>query len=405
MASTLPQLDDETIERLINRINSTSDDHHHLIGYEKERQILLEKLGRSLREQESSAVIIHGYRGSGKRTLLNSCLQKLNISKGNRHYYLIHLDGLLQPTDAAALNVIGNELEMDLRSSSHVGQVLQEKCSSGIKKSFIFILNEFDIFCRRQQTLLYTLFDALQFVRGMCIIGITAKHDCLDYGEKRVRSRMNVATVLKILSPFNTLDEYVSYAHTLLDPILDMDLIRPLLARQYNISRTPRELKRFLTELLVNWNSLRPTLAKDAAKSRGKNKKNCPIIQFPSNDHKINALKSLTLMELAIIVTISYRCHFKRCIQFQPVDLYPLLNNIPSPIICSQKLCNFALHRLVEYGLLILGNGSSVQRSSTTYISDWTLLSLNVSQSQIQEILKTRNDLPTKFDDLKKLNL
>ncbi|XP_074598843.1 origin recognition complex subunit 4 [Brevipalpus obovatus] len=404
MAMTLPQLDGETIKRLVNRVNLTIDDQH-LIGYEKEKQIVLEKLSRALKEQDSSALIIHGWRGSGKRTLLNSCLQKLNISKGNRHHYLIRLDGLLHPTDAAALNVIGHELEMDLRSSSHVGQVLQEKCSSGTKKSFIFILNEFDIFCRRQQTLLYTLFDALQFVQGMCIIGITAKHDCLDYGEKRVRSRMNVATVLKILTPFNSLDEYVAYANTLLDSTFDIDLIRPLLTRQYGLSRTPRELRRFLTELLVNWNSLRPVIGKDISKSRGKSRKNCPIFQFPSNDSKIDALKSLTLMELAIIVTISYRCHFKRCIQFQPVDLYPLLSNIPSPIICSQKLCNFALHRLVEYGLLILGNGSSVQRSTTTYISDWTLLSLNVSQGQIQEILKTRNDLPTKFDDLKKLNL
>jgi len=401
MAARLPALDDETVERLVNRVNSKIDDS---FGYESEREIVLEKLNRALKEGESNALILHGWRGSGKKTLVNSCLRRFNICKGNRHHYLIRLDGLLHPTDAAALNVIGRELEMNLRSSSHVGQVLQEKCSSGSKKTFIFILNEFDIFCRHQQTLLYTLFDAIQYVQGIFIIGITTKHDCLDYGEKRVRSRMNVATVLKVLSPFKTLDEYIEYTNHLLDSTVDINLIRPLLERQYDISRTPKALKCFLTQLLINWNSS-SSFARDITKSRGKSRKIFQVLQPHSIDQKIELLKSLNLLELAILVTIANRCDIKKCIHFQPVDVYPLLANVPSPIICSPKLCNFALHRLVEYGLLIIGNGSSTKRSTSTYLSDWTLLSLNVSQDQINQILNTRADLPTKFDDLKRVNL
>lgn len=57
----------------------------------------------------------------------------------------------------------------------------------------VFVLDDFDGFARRsKQTLLYNLLDALQASRvRAAVVGVTARVDCVELLEKRVRSRFS----------------------------------------------------------------------------------------------------------------------------------------------------------------------------------------------------------------------
>ncbi|KDD75244.1 hypothetical protein H632_c789p1, partial [Helicosporidium sp. ATCC 50920] len=61
------------------------------------------------------------------------------------------------------------------------------------QRSVVFVLDDFDGFARRsKQTLLYNLLDALQASRvRAAVVGVTARVDCVELLEKRVRSRFS----------------------------------------------------------------------------------------------------------------------------------------------------------------------------------------------------------------------
>ncbi|XP_015789498.1 origin recognition complex subunit 4-like [Tetranychus urticae] len=365
------QLDENKINRLISKIDSGQDE---LYGYDEEKKILENVLNKTFKNGESSSVIIYGCRGSGKTCLLDHCLKK-KVTSSSRRRTIIKLDGAIHNTDALALSVIAQCVDIPVTNASQIGTALQEKISSSKTiKTFCFILNEIDIFCRRQQTLLYTLFDAVHYVPGICLIGLTAKADCTDYVEKRVRSRMSYQTIV-LSSPFKNQKEYFDYVKNYLEGAFSDSILKPLVFRQYKKSRTPGDMKKFMLDLLLSCDSL------TASKSL-------------TNDRKVQLLESLSFLELAVVCLISKKLSDSGKTFFRPIEIAPLLRNIPAQISHSKELFLFVLHRLIDYGLLFINPG---QRYNS-YISDWTSLSLNADLELLKFVLnKNKKDLPTNF--------
>ena len=88
--------------------------------------------------------------------------------------------------------------------------ILEPKVSSNNQrdisgKPIIFILNEFDMFALRdaRQSFLYCLLDMVQSGKrrgGMAVLGLSARTDCINILEKRVKSRCQ-SRVLQIAPP------------------------------------------------------------------------------------------------------------------------------------------------------------------------------------------------------------
>ena len=62
-----------------------------------------------------------------------------------------------------------------------------------LEQNFLFVLEEFDLFCNhKNQTLLYNLFDIAQSrAAPIIVIGISSSLDVIECLEKRVKSRFN----------------------------------------------------------------------------------------------------------------------------------------------------------------------------------------------------------------------
>ncbi|XP_053211649.1 uncharacterized protein LOC128395269 [Panonychus citri] len=363
---------------LINRLIEKVDTGQGLLfGYEEEKTFLQNVIKTTIESGESESVIIFGPSGSGKSCLLEATLSKLNIGESTRRSYIIRLDGLIHTTDALALSVIGKVLEIELTNSSQIGLALQDKISSVTrKKTFIFILNHIDVFCRRQQTLLYTLFDAIHNVNGLCLVGLTAKTDCTDYLEKRVRSRILYKTIV-LTTPFKSYKDYYDYVNNYLEGAIEADLLKSLVSWQYKKSATPGSMKKFLLDLLYNYENLK--IHKNQL----------------TKDHKIDRLESITYLELAIICLVAKRLNQTKKQTFRPIEIHQLLGDIPSQITSSKDLFLHVLSRLIDYGLVNINNN---QRSNS-YISDWSSLSLNVEMEQIKTVIRLRQaELPTNFN-------
>jgi Cdc6-like AAA superfamily ATPase len=91
-------------------------------------------------------------------------------------------------------------------------------------KPIIFILDEFDLFALRdtRQSLLYCLLDIVQSGRragGMAIVGLSARGDCINKLEKRLKSRCQ--SRMQLIPQPATLEEYTNVALSCLkvDPI------------------------------------------------------------------------------------------------------------------------------------------------------------------------------------------
>jgi hypothetical protein len=85
-------------------------------------------------------------------------------------------------------------------------------------KPIIILLDEFDLFAQHpRQSFLYCLLDIVQGNRrkkGMGVIGISSRSDCLSILEKRVRSRCQSQVHQMVLK--NDFDEYLRLAKELM---------------------------------------------------------------------------------------------------------------------------------------------------------------------------------------------
>ncbi|KAJ1966366.1 origin recognition complex subunit 4, partial [Dimargaris xerosporica] len=156
---------------------------------------------------ESNSVLIVGQRGVGKTTLVRHAITSVMQQHGP--FRMIHLNGLLQTSDKMALRAIAQQLDAPAQDVAALTDIDHEDnddtpdalrppkrtfaeallhmltvLQSGRRKSkaIVFVLDEFDLFTQHpKQTLLYTLFDAVQcHMLPLLVIGLTSRLDVVE---------------------------------------------------------------------------------------------------------------------------------------------------------------------------------------------------------------------------------
>ncbi|KAI1301953.1 Origin recognition complex subunit 4 [Halotydeus destructor] len=376
-----------------------------LVGYEKDVSFLRTVIRNCLNCIDSNSVLICGGRGSGKTTLLEHCLRSEDAeSKAT----ILRLNGHVDASETNAFRSIGREMDIHETDLSTMMSVFLEKCGQS-KETAIIILDAFDIFCTKNQTLLYNLFDLTQKCTCICIIGMTTRLDCIELLEKRVKSRMN-HTVIHLTSPFKGLDDYMHYAVNLfyrsigqgIDPnanrvrkvppkskstcvVSKVQLQLPqdlsiLLKRNYSRTKSICDLKRCLLTYLVE-GSLQERTKKLA-----------------DTDSTCQDIGSLSVLELAVLILAVKHAKNKNEVSFNCNNLMNYLHEIPAQMKITKSLLMKAINNLMDYGLIL---ASSRAQKATLYLTEWTTLTLNVDENHVRTSLKTfESTLPVKMMQL-----
>jgi origin recognition complex subunit 4 len=168
---------------------------------------------------ESNSLLLLGSRGSGKTLLVNTALYNLRHAS-SPDFHIVRLNGFIQTDDRLALREIwrqlGREMDVDEEETNQVvgsyadtmtsllGLLSQPEevpdigaveyaAEKVVTRSVVFVLDEFDLFTTHpRQTLLYNLFDIAQSRKApIAVIGCSARTDCVECLEKRVKSRFS----------------------------------------------------------------------------------------------------------------------------------------------------------------------------------------------------------------------
>ena len=168
---------------------------------------------------ESNSLLLLGSRGAGKSLLVKTALENLRRDLST-DFHTVRLNGFIQTDDRLALREIwrqlGREMDVDEAETNQVvgsyadtmtsllGLLSQPEevpdigaveyvAEKVVTKSVVFILDEFDLFTTHpRQTLLYNLFDIAQSRKApIAVIGCSARTDCVECLEKRVKSRFS----------------------------------------------------------------------------------------------------------------------------------------------------------------------------------------------------------------------
>lgn len=316
----------------------------------------LDSLVGFLENNCAHTMIIRGNAGSGKRTLVLEAEKKCSDK-----VMCIFLNPYEFNDDYAALRRIGRRLGFkrllttseiidEIRSYSNSNSLSETKTSTKTKrkevgngnkrKQVVIVLQDFEQWCSRKQSLLYILTslvhrDTIQDgsdtnkLGGIRLIGLTLSLDPLEELEKRVRSRLN-ANVYEHWYPYTTLKEYIEFASLLLGgfKIEKSSELYSQLEYLFNFGeRSIRCLKRYLTGLLsrddkgnlvVNTKGLGP--AADVRKT-------CASYILNEGVRINSILESLTPSQLDLI-KIAMRCvaDEKAC-KFTLSDLAKYINN------------------------------------------------------------------------------
>lgn len=183
-----------------------------LPGLESERAMLLNLLRSTLDDQSNTACLLLGPSGAGKSALLSSVFHELtqSLSGTGRGFVRVHLNGLIQRDDTAAMREIvvqlcaALEIEQFTRSTKFdeylefLRKVLAGGTFSATNTPLYVILDHFEEFAARpKQTLLYNLCDLLQHPQATIgLVGVSTQLDTYEKLEKRIRSRMSHRRIL-----------------------------------------------------------------------------------------------------------------------------------------------------------------------------------------------------------------
>eukprot|EP01147_Barroeca_monosierra_P005569 gene5569-7217_t len=176
----------------------------------------------------SNSLLVVGPRGSGKTTVVNNVIRRLNAcgASEKREFVSIHIHGLVHGDDASALKEIASQLmgvsfpeSMNdnadvVGSAAEIARALRQALRSGSSSTsqcIIITIDDIDIYAHSgQQTLLYTLLDHIQNAAvPMVLVGMTCRLDFRSLLEKRVLSRFSQRYV-HLFNAFSRFEDYLA---------------------------------------------------------------------------------------------------------------------------------------------------------------------------------------------------
>ncbi|KAF8604062.1 hypothetical protein BDV93DRAFT_441337 [Ceratobasidium sp. AG-I] len=190
-------------------------------------------LRRTVEMGEGNSCLLVGPRGSGKTRVCMRVAPRPTISTP----IVIRLSGHAQTNDRLAMREIarqlvlqsGEALQIPLEddqdaeggpagpTATHLPQIVGALARQ--VKPVVVVLDAFDLFAEHaRQALLYCLLDTVQSCRagegsrGLAVVGVTSRIDCLTMLEKRVKSRFSHRIIR--VSPPATLSSYMSLVYS-----------------------------------------------------------------------------------------------------------------------------------------------------------------------------------------------
>lgn len=183
-----------------------------LVRLDEEQHELQKILENTIVDREGNSYILMGPRSSGKSTLVNICINKMEQQYPDQ-FLVIRLSGFALSDDKMALREICRQLDVELLERGEDdqfdenGELFEKKSMAetmstlltvferGASESVavIFFLEELDRFVyHSRQTLLYNLLEISQTSTvGIAVIGLTTQITTRELLEKRVRSRFS----------------------------------------------------------------------------------------------------------------------------------------------------------------------------------------------------------------------
>ncbi|XP_047105536.1 origin recognition complex subunit 4 isoform X2 [Schistocerca piceifrons] len=171
--------------------------------YEAAHKQVADLFKRTVETGDSDSLLLVGPRGSGKSNLVHTVIKELLEEPSfTGAALMVELNGFIHSDERLSLKDITRQLHAEslvgnreFRSAADNLSFLLESLKSGNKrsKSVIFVIDEFDLFCNREnQSLIYSLFDVAQAAHTpLCLLGITSYYHVLDLLEERVKSRFS----------------------------------------------------------------------------------------------------------------------------------------------------------------------------------------------------------------------
>lgn len=314
-------------------------------------------------------------------------MEESELVKGCR---VLNLHGLIDGNDVSTIHQISKFFNYKFTDLPRIMDELKKDCRKS-NANLIIVMDDFHEFCTKNQFLLYNFFDLIQYVKYVLVIGITYRYDSIELLEKRVKSRMN-HKIIDLKPPFQSLGQYLEFAKNLLDKD-DVKFTKQFqrnLEIQYSKSNSIAQLR---CCLLFNMRSKRAT-----------HKINQNSIQrcLEGEDEKIRLICNyLTHLEICVLLLAAKLIFDKDYKNFNINDLNGFANEIPKQIIPqvndapSKKHLFMAVGILIDYDLFVIEEKRSVQKDKL-YLTDWTVLVLNVFRFHIEESLKRLDkNLPT----------
>lgn len=404
--SAFLQLTDARLHDALRSLRKSDE----LVGYENEVKFLRSVIRNVVACVDSNSVLICGSRGSGKTSLVEHCLEAEDAESRTT---LLRLDGGVDASEVNAFRFITREMDIEETDLPRMMSALREKCERS-KRSAIIILDEFDIFCRKHQTLLYNLFDLAQKSTYICIIGMTTRLDCIELLEKRVKSRMN-QTIIQLTSPFRTRDDYMFYAASLLQraglhvaanvasknqatkkmktkssatnaasPPIPEDLAAAL-KNLFSRTKSVRELKRCLVSYLID---------DDGCTNKA------PAVKKHPESSTTRYLSSLSVLELSVLLLAVKQCRNRDEDTFNCNLLAGALHEIPAQISLTKGLLLKVINNLIDSGFVVV-SAVGPKSAKELFLCEWTMLTLNVDEGHVKEVLAAREtSLPAKLKQL-----
>lgn len=333
-----------------------------LFGYETQLKYLSRIVNNTIETGESNSVLICGDPGSGKTALLDVYLSRI---KSNQNVVTICLNALINTNDLSTIKTIGRHLGISATSIADIMNGLKNKCFENSLFRLIIVLDKFDVFCRRNQTLLYNLLDVLQNSTAICIIGMTTRLDSIDLLEKRVKSRLN-QRIIQLVSPFDQIDDYMNFALKLLNRKQLSESLKKSLEIQFQKSHSIRELKRLIAEHKIS---------------------EATQLAVTVDDTKHLCLSQLSKYEISVLLIANKYTKNQNRNDFHCSSIMEALKHLPQ-IKINRRLLFAIVYKLLETDLI---SRHSSLKSNDLLLTQWTRLRLNIDDSHLDHILASNS--------------
>ncbi|XP_049853220.1 origin recognition complex subunit 4 isoform X2 [Schistocerca gregaria] len=185
--------------------------------YEAAHKQVADLFKRTVETGDSDSLLLVGPRGSGKSNLVHTVIKELLEEPSfTGAALMVELNGFIHSDERLSLKDITRQLHAEslvgnreFRSAADNLSFLLESLKSGNKrsKSVIFVIDEFDLFCNREnQSLIYSLFDVAQAAHFQVISRLSVEKpmlqvsDFVEIYEKNMEdSKMNMLNGLSVL--------------------------------------------------------------------------------------------------------------------------------------------------------------------------------------------------------------